>query len=116
MKTRYYRFKPAVELLECRQAPAVITVTTTADDLNPGDGTVSLREAIRNNDHTALFREAHAIKGSTGVFGPSAALDTALRLETLAREGNIPVAMRECAQLEADLDRLAGVLRQVAGV
>ena len=80
------------------------------------DSVASLREAIRNNDHTALFREAHAIKGSTGVFGPSAALDTALRLETLAREGNIPVAMRECAQLEADLDRLAGVLRQVAGV
>ena len=46
MKPRLYRFKPELEQLECRQAPAVITVTTTADDLTPGDGTVSLREAI----------------------------------------------------------------------
>jgi len=36
----------AVEPLEVRRLLAVITVTTSADDLTPGDGTVSLREAI----------------------------------------------------------------------
>lgn len=76
----------------------------------------SLHEAITSNDHAALASRAHAIKGSTGVFGSSAALDTALRLEALAREGNVSNAVRECAQLEADLDRLADVLRQVAGI
>jgi CSLREA domain-containing protein len=33
-------------LLESRLAPATITVTTTADDITPNDGSVSLREAI----------------------------------------------------------------------
>src|SRR5439155_26778669 len=32
--------------LESRLAPATITVTTTADDITPNDGSVSLREAI----------------------------------------------------------------------
>ncbi len=40
------RRRPRLELLEDRLAPATLTVTTTADDLTPGDGTVSLREAI----------------------------------------------------------------------
>lgn len=35
-----------LESLESRLAPAVIMVTTTADDISPGDGSVSLREAI----------------------------------------------------------------------
>src|SRR5216683_2648655 len=39
-------FKPSIEVLENRLAPAVITVTTSADDLTPNDGSVSLREAI----------------------------------------------------------------------
>src|SRR5437016_12902395 len=35
-----------LEWLETRLAPATITVTTTADDLTPNDGSVSLREAL----------------------------------------------------------------------
>src|SRR6516225_7903903 len=41
------RFTPQLEQLECRLAPAVITVTTTADE-NALDGQVSLREAINS--------------------------------------------------------------------
>src|SRR5262245_6432759 len=40
------RLPPCLEQLEDRLAPAIITVTTTADDLTPNDGSVSLREAI----------------------------------------------------------------------
>jgi CSLREA domain-containing protein len=40
------RFRPKVLLLEDRLAPAVFTVTTTADETNPNDGVLSLREAI----------------------------------------------------------------------
>src|SRR4051812_2612837 len=40
------RFRPAPECPETRLAPATITVTTTADDAQSGDTTVSLREAI----------------------------------------------------------------------
>src|SRR5262245_5973271 len=47
-------FRPRVELLEDRVAPAILTVTTTADELDGGtladragpDGKLSLREAI----------------------------------------------------------------------
>ena len=35
-----------IEALETRRLLATINVTTTADDLTPTDGTVSLREAI----------------------------------------------------------------------
>src|SRR6266404_8106653 len=44
--TRSRPYRPSLEALENRWAPAVVTVTTTADDLTPNDGTVSLREAI----------------------------------------------------------------------
>src|SRR5229473_6453987 len=40
------RAHPQLELLESRLAPATITVTTSADDITPNDGSVSLREAI----------------------------------------------------------------------
>lgn len=40
------RFRPAVEGLEAREVPAVLTVTTTADVLDPNDGVLSLREAV----------------------------------------------------------------------
>src|SRR5947208_2701136 len=40
------RYRPAVEFLEHRLAPAVVTVTSTADTLVPSDGAVTLREAI----------------------------------------------------------------------
>src|ERR1700730_4717688 len=36
------RYRPSLEVLENRWAPAVVRVTTTADDLTPNDGTVSL--------------------------------------------------------------------------
>src|SRR3954471_18184120 len=41
------RARPAVEALEDRFAPAVITVNSTADVLNPAAGTVTLRSAIQ---------------------------------------------------------------------
>jgi CSLREA domain-containing protein len=43
---RQNRFRPQVMLLEDRLAPAVFTVTTTADEINPNDGVLSLREAM----------------------------------------------------------------------
>jgi CSLREA domain-containing protein len=44
---RAVRFQPRLECLEDRLAPAVITVTTAADDNAANDGSVSLREAIQ---------------------------------------------------------------------
>src|SRR5262249_61433799 len=47
LKPRRRRRRPLrLEQLEDRVTPAVLTVTTVADDLTPNDGSVSLREAI----------------------------------------------------------------------
>jgi hypothetical protein len=40
------RFRPGVECLEGRLAPATFTVTTPLDVVNPADGKLSLREAV----------------------------------------------------------------------
>src|SRR5438128_2672702 len=52
---RRSRCVPLLERLEDRLAPAALTFTvnTTLDELTPGDGKLSLREAItRANNHT----------------------------------------------------------------
>ena len=51
---RTYRRKPLFELLEDRRMLAVLTVNTNLDTSTPGDGLVTLREAIiaANNDTT----------------------------------------------------------------
>src|SRR5262249_41100524 len=40
------RFRPALEILEDRAVPAVWTVTTPLAVVGPGDGVLSLREAV----------------------------------------------------------------------
>jgi subtilisin-like proprotein convertase family protein len=49
---RIYRRKPVFELLEDRRMLAVLTVNSALDNVTPGDGLVTLREAIvaANND------------------------------------------------------------------
>jgi CSLREA domain-containing protein len=58
-----------LEKLEDRHAPAIITVTTSADDNTPNDGSVSLREAIQaiNNGTTGV--DPDIIAQNPGVFG-----------------------------------------------
>src|SRR5687767_8498900 len=49
---RSQRYRPMFECLEDRLAPATITVTTRADVVKPGDGKISLREAITRANAT----------------------------------------------------------------
>jgi predicted outer membrane repeat protein len=46
-------FRPGVEALEDRLTPATIPVTTFADIVDPGDGRLSLREAVTRANATA---------------------------------------------------------------
>jgi predicted outer membrane repeat protein len=46
-------FRPRLDLLENRAVPATFTVTTTIDELIPGDGKLSLREALTRANTTA---------------------------------------------------------------
>src|SRR5438309_37657 len=60
-------FRPALERLEDRLAPAVITVTTAADALAV-DGSVSLREAILSIDQGS---NVNADVNAAGPYGSS---------------------------------------------
>src|SRR5207248_1417853 len=57
-----------LEELENRLAPAVITVTTTADDLLPNEGSVSIREAI-SAINAGFTTDADILNQSPGSFG-----------------------------------------------
>jgi CSLREA domain-containing protein len=68
-RTTGLRSKPRLELLEDRLAPAAITVTTTADDLTPNDGSVSLREAITAINNGSSLGDPDIIAQNPGTFG-----------------------------------------------
>jgi CSLREA domain-containing protein len=70
---RSVRFKPRLECLEDRLVPSVaLTVTTAADDNTPGDGSVSLREAIQAINAATPPTDPDIIAeiGATPTFGP----------------------------------------------
>jgi len=63
--------------------------------------------AIRSRDAAALADAAHALKGSVGNFGASAAFETAREVEKLAREGKLDGARELSGTLE---ERIAAFL------
>ena len=71
----------------------------------------AVREALARSDGTAAGEAAHRIAGETSVFYATAARQAALRIEDLARAGQIPEATAACDTLAAELDRLASTLR-----
>jgi HPt (histidine-containing phosphotransfer) domain-containing protein len=79
----------------------------------------ALRASVEAGDAVALARAAHTLSGSIGNFGPSAAFDSALALEKLARDGDMAGALARFTTLQAQVTRLerdllAFVARSVA--
>ena len=74
----------------------------------------AVREALSRGDGTAAGEAAHRIAGETSVFYATAARQAALRIEDLARAGQIAEATAACDALAAELDRLASTLRGLA--
>jgi len=72
-----------------------------------------MRSALGSRDSKALTDAAHGLKGSVGNFGPSAALDTARKMETIARQGKLDGAWELYATLEDDITRLLPALHVV---
>jgi CSLREA domain-containing protein len=66
---RHPRVVLCIERLEDRLAPATITVTTTADDIIPNDGSVSLREAITAINAGNNLGDPDIIAQNPGTFG-----------------------------------------------
>jgi CSLREA domain-containing protein len=63
------RVRPQLEALEDRKVPAVIAVTTAADDLTPNDGSVSLREAITAINAGNALGDPDITTQNPGTFG-----------------------------------------------
>jgi CheY-like chemotaxis protein len=69
-----------------------------------------LRQALLARNSAEVRRLAHSFKGSLWIFRAQAAFDAALRLETLARSGDLTQAAEAGAALETELERLQPVL------
>ena len=74
---------------------------------------VRIRSALAARDSHALVEVAHALKGSVGNFGPSAAFETARQIEKNAREGKLDGAWEMYATLEEDIAKLLPALHGI---
>jgi len=82
------------------------------------DQRVSLLEQIRSaagaGDAESLARAAHTLKGCVGNLGAVEAFQSALRLESLARSGQLREARQAAVELESDVARFEQALLRLA--
>ena len=69
-----------------------------------------VRRTLVDQDAEALYRAAHALKGSAGNFGAPDLVSRANHIEALARENDLDAAAIEFEFLEADMNRLVAEL------
>ena len=73
-------------------------------------GLSEIQEAITSSDGPTLRRVAHMLKGAAGNLGAGAAFAAALRLETMAGEGDLSGAKDAYAALQVEMERLKSAL------
>ncbi|MBS0209592.1 MAG: response regulator [Planctomycetes bacterium] len=73
----------------------------------------NLRTGMRERNVAAVRLAAHTIKGAVGNFLARPAFEAALRLETLARSGNLEQMDEAFPPLEVELQRLVAALHDV---
>jgi CheY-like chemotaxis protein len=74
-----------------------------------------IRDAIDSRDGQKLQIAAHTLKGSVGVFGASAVVAAAWRLEQIGRDQDWPEAPAAAATLETAIERLLPALAELSG-
>jgi PAS domain S-box-containing protein len=72
----------------------------------------AIRHSIEQRDIAALRLAAHTLKGAVGNFVAKPAFEAALRLETLARNGNFDDIPEAHDSLELELERLVPALHE----
>ncbi|MGH7742417.1 MAG: response regulator, partial [Candidatus Eiseniibacteriota bacterium] len=72
-----------------------------------------MAEALAHGDSPTLARSAHTVKGLLLTLGAAPAADVALRLEILARCGNLPESEAALEELRGELARTAAALREM---
>ena len=73
-----------------------------------------MKRAINHGDATLLRRAAHTLKGSAAVFLANSTVEAALRLESMAREGDLEDVNEAMAVLERAADELLPALKEKA--
>ena len=81
-----------------------------------GERLEEVRQALAQRDADKVYRAAHAIKGSVGVFAAESALHAALQLEQHARAGELEGLDAAGKDLIAQVEALAVVLRRDLGL
>ena len=72
-----------------------------------------IRTAIADRNSEDLVRLTHNLKGSIGIFCHREALDTVIRLEKLARQGQFEAARPILEQVEQEMTRLGAVIARI---
>jgi len=76
----------------------------------------AIREAVESNNAESLLKLAHRMKGAVSNFSSQPVTRAALRLETIAREGDLPNAREAYRELESMIKRLTPELARLAVV
>ena len=72
-----------------------------------------IREAVTGGENHELARAAHTLKGMVGNFGAEGAVEVALRLETMGREGDMAGAEGAYTELEVEVEHLKKALTRL---
>jgi HPt (histidine-containing phosphotransfer) domain-containing protein len=72
-----------------------------------------IRDAITNEDTSALQRAAHTLKGSIRLFGVERPAAAAFRLETMGRDKNLAGAEEAWLALVKEVESLLPMLRDL---
>ncbi len=86
-------------------AELVLTLAKIFGDSSVGQ-VRQIGDAIARGDAEALARAAHSLKGAVANFGARAAVDAAVRLEGIAKGGDLSIAGPALLALEREIDRL----------
>jgi PAS domain S-box-containing protein len=79
-------------------------------------GLAEMRAAIESENADSLAKLAHRVKGAVGNFSSEPASRAALRLETIAREGDLSTAPQAYRELESKLEQLTPESTELAGI
>ena len=83
----------------------IVFSETYPDQLN------ELKNAIDSGDAPIVERAAHTLKGSVATFSAKKAFETAFRLETMGRDGELQEAAAVYSTLEQEVEELDAALR-----
>jgi HPt (histidine-containing phosphotransfer) domain-containing protein len=73
-----------------------------------------IRSGLAEQDAPRLRRGAHTLKGTAGIFGAKRVVTVALRIETLARDGDLIGAQGDLAELHFEVDRMCEAIKTAA--